>query len=92
MKKVRLNMKEEKKYKVIKELVNHNGNKHGAAIKLGISVRQVNRLILRYKEKGKDGFIHGNRNCQPINSLPQKLINKIIKLYETKVYEILISK
>lgn len=84
MKKVRLRMKEEEKYNVIKELVDHNGNKDRAAIRLGITIRQVNRLIKRYKEKGKDGFIHGNRNRQPINSLPQKLINKIIKLYETK--------
>lgn len=84
MKKVRLRMKEEEKYSVIKELVDHNGNKHRAAIKLGITIRQINRLIKRYKEKGKDGFIHGNRNRQPINSLPQKLINQIIKLYETK--------
>ena len=84
MKKVRLRMKEEEKYNVIKELVDHNGNKDRAAIRLGITIRQVNRLIKRYKEKGKDGFIHGNRNRQPINSLPQKLINKIIKLYKTK--------
>ena len=92
MKKVRLRMKENNKYEVIKELVDHNGNKDRASIKLGVTIRQINRLIKVYKEKGKDGFIHGNRNRQPINSLPQKLINKIIKLYETKVYEILISK
>ena len=46
-------MKERNKYEVIKELVDHNGNKKHAALKLGLSVRQVNRLIKKYKEKGK---------------------------------------
>lgn len=77
-------MKEEEKYIVIKELVDHNGNEERASIKLCIAVRQVNRLIKRYKKKRKDGFIHGNRNHQSINSLPQKLINQIIKFYENK--------
>ena len=46
-------MKEQNKYEVIKELVDHNGNKKHAALKLGLSVRQINSLIKRYKEKGK---------------------------------------
>lgn len=53
MRKVNLRMKELNKYEVIKELVDHKGNKKHAASKLGITVRQVNRLILVYKEKGK---------------------------------------
>ena len=46
-------MKEQNKYEVIKELVDHNGNKKHAALKLGLSVRQIDRLIKKYKEKGK---------------------------------------
>ncbi len=53
MKKVNLRMNELKKYEVIKELVDHNGNKKRAANKLGLTVRQINRLIIKYKEKGK---------------------------------------
>ena len=53
MKKVNLRMKELNKYEVIKELVDHNGNKKRAAQKLGLTVRQINRLIKIYKEKGK---------------------------------------
>ncbi len=53
MRKVNLRMKEQNKYNVIKELVDHNGNKLRAAEKLGITKRQVNRLIKKYKEKGK---------------------------------------
>ena len=53
MRKVILRMKEQEKYEVIKELVDHNGNKLRAAQKLGLSIRQINRLIKIYKENGK---------------------------------------
>ena len=53
MKEVKLRMKEQEKYEIIKELVDHNGNKNRAKKKLGITIRQVNRLIKKYKEKGK---------------------------------------
>ena len=33
------------------ELINHNGNKNRAVQKLDISRRQVDRLIIMYKEK-----------------------------------------
>lgn len=46
-------MKELNKYEVIKELVDHGGNKKRASQKLGLTIRQINRLIKIYKEKGK---------------------------------------
>ena len=56
MRKVELRMNEKEKYEVIKELVEHNGNKLRAKEKLGLSLRQINRLIKIYKEKGKSRF------------------------------------
>ncbi|MBU3828407.1 MAG: hypothetical protein H9806_04630, partial [Candidatus Lactobacillus pullistercoris] len=38
-------MKYEEQYQTIKEVVDHNGNKKRAALKLGISIRQLNRRI-----------------------------------------------
>lgn len=84
MRKVELRMKEKNKYEVIKELVDHNGNKNRAAITLGISKRQVNRLINIYKERGKEGFVHGNRNKIPVKTLNKSLSEDIILLYNNK--------
>ena len=84
MRKVELRMKEDTKYKIIKELVNHKGNKKRASIKLGISVRQVNRLIIIYKEKGKKGFVHGNRSKKPVNAINNSISEDIILLYNNK--------
>ena len=87
MRKVELRMNEQEKYEVIKELVDHNGNKNRAAKKLGLSRRQIDRLIIKYKEKGKEGFIHGNRSKTPVNAKPKSLSEDIILLYKNKYYD-----
>ena len=47
MRKVELSLKEKQKYEIIKKLVETNGNKERARIKLGLkSIRQINRLLL----------------------------------------------
>jgi len=84
MRKVILRMNEQEKYEKIKYLVDHGGNKQRASIELGITLRQINRLIKIYKEKGKAGFIHGNRDKQPNTTLDPALSKDIILLYENK--------
>lgn len=84
MKEVKLRMKELNKYKIIKELVDHNGNKERAALKLGITRRQVDRLIIKYKETGKSGFVHGNRGKCPSTTLDRSISDTIILLYKNK--------
>ncbi len=84
MRKVELRMNELKKYEVIKELVEHGGNKKRAALKLDLSIRQINRLIIKYKEKGKSGFVHGNRNKKPFTTLDKSISEDIILLYSNK--------
>lgn len=80
-------MDEQKKYDVIKELVDTQGNKDRAAMTLGISRRQVDRLIIAYKEKGKAAFIHGNRGRKPAITTPDEVRKTVVDLYRTKYYE-----
>ena len=87
MRKVELRMNEKEKYDVIKELVDHNGNKNRAAMRLGLSKRQINRLIIKYKENGKYAFIHGNRSKKPVNALDKSISEDIITLYKNKYYD-----
>ena len=87
MERVELRMDEQIKYEVIKNLVDNNGNKNAAAIKLGKTRRQINRLILGYKENGKSAFVHGNRSKKPSTTLDQALSLRIIQLYKEKYYD-----
>lgn len=81
MRKVHLRMREEYKYKIIKNLVDNNGNKKNAAVKLNCSIRTIDRLIKRYKEFGKTGFIHGNRGKLPSNTFTSEVKRSIIDKY-----------
>ena len=87
MKEVKLRMNEQEKYEVIKELVDNNGNKNRASQKLDLSRRQIDHLIIIYKEKGKSGFIHGNRSKKPVNTLDKSISEDIILLYKNKYYD-----
>ena len=83
MRKVELRMNELEKYNLIKDLVENKRNKKHVALKLNLSIRQVDRLIIKYKEKGKSVFVHGNRSRQPANALDKTISNSIILLYTT---------
>ena len=87
MGKEQLRMNELEKYKIIKNLVDNNGNKNTAAIKLNLSRRQIDRLIIKYKETGKSAFVHGNRGRIPSKALDKSISNNIILLYKEKYYD-----
>ena len=87
MKKVELRMKEEIKYLTIRKLVETNGNKKRAAIKLDCSCRSIDRMIAGYKTKGKEFFVNGNRGRIPAKALSEELKNEIEQLYLSKYYD-----
>lgn len=81
---VKLNMFEEKKYKVIKKVCNEQQSKERAEVELNLSRRQINRLVNQYKEEGKAAFLHGNTKRKPATTIPDKIKKRILKLYRTK--------
>ena len=88
MRKVELSLKEKEKYEIIKKLVETNGNKERARIKLKLkSIRQVNRLIAGYKEFGKEFFVHGNRGRKPKHALTNEFKDEIETLYTSKYFD-----
>ena len=79
-------MKEDFKYQTIKKLVETNGNKKAAALRLDCSIRHVNRMINGYRSKGKEFFVHGNRGRKPIHSISDETRSTVIDLYKTKYH------
>ena len=86
IRKVDLNMKEQEKYEIIKKLVETNGNKKRAALKIGCTQRHINRLIQRYKKEGKSAFIHGNHGRKPAHTIEKEKKELIVDFYRTKYY------
>lgn len=88
MRKVELSLKEKRKYEIIKKLIETNGNKERARIKLGLkSIRQVNRLIAGYKDFWKEFFVHGNKGRKPKHALTDESKNEIEILYTSKYFD-----
>jgi transposase len=86
MKKVELTMNAQEKYEIIKATV-QNGNKCRAAVKLGCTVRHINRLINKYWQEGKAAFIHGNTGRQPAHTLSDDQRSSIIAIYANKYWD-----
>ncbi len=84
IRKVDLTMNEQTKYEIIKNLVETRGNKQRAAMKIGCTVRTVNRLIKAYELTGKAAFSHGNKGRKPVCALSTDLKETIICLYQNK--------
>lgn len=81
-------MNEQKKYEMIKSLVDHpEMNKERAALVLGCSKRHLNRMIAGYKAEGKAYFVHGNRNRKPATTIPDETRKLIIDLYRSKYFD-----
>lgn len=84
MKGIHLTMIENEIYKDIKYLHEKGGNKARVAIKHNKSIRTIDRMIVKYKEKGKAAFVHGNRNRQPVTTISNEIVNEILRLYKGK--------
>ena len=80
-------MSEQYKYEVIKKLVDEDGNKDRAALNLGLSRRQINRLINAYKKKGKAAFVHGNKGRKPATTISEATRHDVVDLYRTKYWD-----
>ena len=87
MRKVELNMTDEFKYNTIKKLVETNGNKNSAALKLGCTRRHLNRMVQGYRKEGKAFFEHGNKGRKPVNAIEQATVQEILTLYDNKYYD-----
>lgn len=87
MKRIELTMTEQEKYQIIKSLVDHDGNKNRAAVQLGCTRRNINRLIKKYQQEGKNAFVHGNKGRTPAHAITKEMKTQILALYNNKYWD-----
>jgi len=51
---------------------------------IGLGVRQVRRLLARYRQEGPQALAHGNRGRQPQHTLNSTARNQVLELAQTK--------
>ena len=79
--------KEMKKLNTIKKILGGECTKKEAIEKLGITARQIDRLILKYKNDGEAGFIHKNRGRKSKKKISESIKEEIVNLYITEYFD-----
>ena len=87
MRKVELRMNELEKYKIIKAVSEGRKTKLRASTELDLSIRQINRLLRKYNEMGKQAFVHRNRDRKPVTAFTNEFKDLLEDLYITKYFD-----
>ena len=82
-----LTEKEMSKLNEIKKIIIGECSKKEASEKLGITIRQINRLILKYKNEGDVGFVHKNRYKESKKKVPDNIKKEIENLYIEEYFD-----
>ena len=77
---VTLSMNEIKRLYVLQQMQDRKMTGPEAAQQLGLSLRQVRRLLAKYREQGASGLVHGNRGRPAHNRVDEAVRVKIQEL------------
>jgi len=81
---IKMSLKELKRLKVIQEVIDRHITQKLAASMLLLSERQVRRLVRGVREEGGRGIIHKARGRASNRRKPEKVLKKVLKVYERK--------
>lgn len=82
-----LNEREIEKLNVIKKVFIGECTKKDASTYLGLTIRQIDRLLNKFKVEGEKGFVHKNRGKESKKKISLELKQEIIDLYIAEYYD-----
>ena len=82
--KVVMSIKELRRVSVIRQAMERKMTQAVAAEVLGLSERQVRRMIWRIRVEGEGGIAHRGRGQPSNRGFPEKLKAKVLRLYERR--------
>jgi len=77
---ITLSREEQKRLYVLNQIIVGKIVAQQAANLLKCSVRQVRRLLAKYRRDGASALVHGNRGRRPVNRIPRRLVGRVLKL------------
>ena len=72
-----MSVKDQQRFRVLALLHERHITAREAAEMVGLCVRQVRRLLVRYRAEGAPGIVHRNRGRQPAHALTRELVARI---------------
>ena len=82
-----LKEREIEKLNVIKKVLVGECTKKEASDSLGLTIRQVNRLLNKFKNEGEKGFVHKNRGKESKKKINLEIKKEIVDLYITEYFD-----
>ena len=82
-----LKEQEIEKLNVIKKVLIGECTKKEASDSLGLTVRQINRLLIKFKKEGNKGFVHKNRGKESKKKISLAIKKEILDLYITEYFD-----
>jgi transposase len=81
---IKMSQEELKRINVIHQAIDKGLTQVEAALILGLSDRQVRRIIKRVIEEGDRGIVHRSRGKPSHNMIPDKIKTRVLELYEER--------
>lgn len=81
---IALNSKEQQRLMVLNRVLQGQLGAAQAGELMGLSVRQVRRMVAAYRKEGAAALAHGNRGRTPHNALAKEVKEQIVELARTK--------
>lgn len=81
---IMMSQKELKRLHIIHKVLDKEMTQREAAPMIGLTDRQIRRIIKRIRKRGEDGICHGGRGRASNRRLPKKVKSKVIRLYREK--------
>lgn len=81
---VTLGRTEQKRAFVLNQVLEGRMTQGEAALVLGLSVRQVKRLMRRYRSVGAAGLVHGNRGRTPWQAVDPAVTARVVAMAQTR--------
>ena len=75
---------ERERYDIIRSCIEKDTTNAIAAARLGVSIRQVQKLKRAVERRGEHGVVHGNRGRKPTHATDQKTIDSVIVFLKKK--------
>lgn len=82
-----LKEREIEKLNVIKKVLIGECTKKEASSSLGLTIRQIDRLLNKFKDEGEKGFVHKNRGKESKKKISLEIKKEIIDLYITEYFD-----
>src|SRR3990170_1196018 len=84
---ITMSMKEANRIAILDKLVKKELKQNRAAKLLGLSVRQVRRLMKRYKKEGAVGIIHQLRGIPSNRRIEETLLDQVVSIVKNTYHD-----